>query len=75
MTLQFKKFDEPKPAMFPLMQEVVPDRNWEIDPEQRFGKQLYNQLTDTRKQEVAQQKKLGFIAPYNLRHCKQVPAI
>ena len=60
MTLQFKKFDEPKPAMFPLMQEVVPDRNWEIDPEQRFGKQLYNQLTDTRKQEVAQQKKAGF---------------
>lgn len=60
MSLNFKKFDEPKPAMFPLMQEVVPDRNWEIDPEKRFGKQLYNQLSDTRKQEVAQQKKAGF---------------
>ena len=60
MSLNFKKFDEPKPAMFPLMQEVVPDRNWEIDPEKRFGKQLYNQLTDSRKQEVAQQKKAGF---------------
>jgi hypothetical protein len=60
MTLNFRKFDEPKPSMFPLMQEVVPDRNWEIDPEKRFGKQLYNQLTDDRKQEVAQQKKAGF---------------
>lgn len=44
MSLEFRKFDEPKPSPIPIIQSLIPEREWQATENKSFGKKLFENM-------------------------------